>query len=368
MENTERKKSDKPRKPAARQKKRPVKKKDKSSLRRNLWLGAAALVVVIAAVMLWQGKRYLARFSPADGETTWVYIPSDATKEAVRDSLRSVLGDDFGGKVASIWSGEPQAAHGAYRVEPGARAFRVAKNIGRGLQSPVKVAFNNVRTVDQLSERLARKMEFSADDFKAGFDSVADARGISPEMLVTFIFPDTYEAFWTDSPAKLLSRLESAHSRFWNDKRKDKASELGLTPETAYILASIVEEESGKADERPVIGRLYLNRLHKGMPLQADPTVKFANGDFAARRITGAMLRKDSPYNTYRNKGLPPGPIRLVEASTIDGILNSEPHSYIYMCAKADFSGRHAFASDYAEHQRNAASYHKALDERGIKK
>jgi hypothetical protein len=367
MENTERKKTDKSLKSAPHPRRRPAKKKSPSSSRRTLWLCVAAFVAVVSALLLWRGKIYLSGYAPEDGKAAWVYIPSGATKDAVCDSLKSALGKDFGGKVAAVWSGEPDVAHGAYKVEPGARAFRVAKNIGRGLQSPVKIAFNNVRTVEQLSERLSRRMEFSSDDFMADFDSVAKARGITPETLETYIFPDTYEAFWTDSPAKLLSRLESAHTRFWTDRRKSQATDLGLTPATAYILASIVEEESGNSDERPVIGRLYLNRLHKGMLLQADPTVKFANGDFAARRITGAMLRKESPYNTYRNKGLPPGPIRFVETATIDGILNSEPHSYIYMCAKADFSGRHAFASDYAEHQRNAAAYHKALDARGIK-
>lgn len=367
MDNTQRKNSDNTPRRSAHPRKRTVKKKGASSSRRKVWLAVVGAIVAVAALFMWYGKRYIARFSPDDGAAAWVYIPAGATNESVRDSLVSALGKDFGGDVASVWKGEPAAAHGAYKVEPGTRAFRVARNMSRGIQSPVRVSFNNIRTIDQLAQRLSRRMEFSTDGFLAACDSVAHARGMKADTLVTYIFPDTYEAFWTDTPVKLLSRLEAVHTRFWTDSRRDKAASLGLTPATAYILASIVEEESAKADERPVIGRLYLNRLKKGMPLQADPTVKFANGDFAARRITGAMLRKDSPYNTYRNKGLPPGPIRLVEPATIDGILNSEPHSYIYMCAKADFSGRHAFASDYAQHQRNAAAYHRALDARGIK-
>ena len=368
MTDTEKKAENKSRHAGARRKKNSRKNIKGGSLGRRILLGIAVLSVILGSIAVWRGRMYIAVYSPDDDAAGWVYIPAGATRESVRDSLESALGKDFGGKVASVWRGESSMARGAYRVEPGARAWRVAKKIGRGIQSPVKVSFNNMRTLEQLSERLAARMEFSADDFITACDSVAKARGMNRDTLATYLFPDTYEAFWTDSPARLLARMEEAHSRFWTPTRREKAAELGLTPAKAYILASIVEEESAKRDERPVIGRLYLNRLKNGMLLQADPTVKFACGDFAARRITGDMLRKDSPYNTYRVKGLPPGPIRLAEASTIDGILSSAPNSYIYMCAKADFSGRHAFASDYEEHRRNAAAYHKALDARGIKK
>ena len=160
----------------------------------------------------------------------------------------------------------------------------------------------------------------------------------------------------------------SAHrKKFWNDERRKKAAKLGLSPEEVHTLASIVEEESNKSDERPVIARLYLNRLGKNMFLQADPTVKFASGDFAARRVTHDMTLSDSPYNTYKHRGLPPGPIRIVEAATLDAVLDAPENNYLYMCAKPDFSGYHNFTDDYRRHTINAVLYHPALTNRGIK-
>lgn len=155
--------------------------------------------------------------------------------------------------------------------------------------------------------------------------------------------------------------------RFWTDDRREKARKLGLTPVEVATLASIVEEESAKPDEYPAIARLYMNRLKKGMLLQADPTVKYATGNFALRRITGEHLRTPSPYNTYLHPGLPPGPLRTPSKSTIDRVLSAPAHTYLYMCAKEDFSGYHNFASDYATHTANARRYQKELNRRGIK-
>jgi len=179
--------------------------------------------------------------------------------------------------------------------------------------------------------------------------------------------PDTYEFYWTSPADIIVEKLAFYRKKFWNDERLNKAQKLGLTPEHVHILASIVEEESNKSDERPVIARLYLNRLNKKMFLQADPTVKFALGDFAARRVTHQMTMSDSPYNTYKNHGLPPGPIRIAEAKTLDAVLDAPENNYLYMCAKPDFSGYHNFTNDYRRHTINAVLYHRALNERGIK-
>lgn len=165
----------------------------------------------------------------------------------------------------------------------------------------------------------------------------------------------------------MIHTLAGYRSKFWNEERKAKAKALGLSPEEVHTIASIVEEETNKRDEQPKVARLYINRLEKGMELQSDPTLKFASGNFAARRITGPLLKTESPYNTYRNKGLPPGPIRIAEAATLDAVLSAPKHNYLYMCAKADFSGYHEFATDYARHRINAARYHRALDARGIR-
>jgi UPF0755 protein len=165
----------------------------------------------------------------------------------------------------------------------------------------------------------------------------------------------------------VVNKLVDSRDAFWTTERRAAAKKMGLTPVEVAIVASIVEEESNKADERPLIARLYLNRYFIGMKLQADPTVKFAVGDFSLRRITGKHLTIDSPYNTYRNQGLPPGPIRIAEKTAMDAVLNAPQHSYLYMCAKEDFSGRHNFAEDYATHLQNARRYQDALNQRGIK-
>ncbi len=323
----------------------------------------AAVALIVAAVGLWWIYGVTRGY---DGErAAWVMIPRGATESELADSLRGSLGDRFGTKVASLLDGN--AVRGAYRVEPGEQAWRVARKIGKGRQTPVRLTFNNLRTLDQLAGTIAGKMEFSAEGFLAAADSLGRARGLSAAALPALFVPDTYDAYWTDSPAKVVAMLDRYSRRFWNDRRLGKAEALGLSPVEVATLASIVEEESNSAEERPLIARLYLNRLKRGMPLQADPTVKFACGDFAARRVTAAMLGTTSPYNTYRVKGLPPGPIRIPSKQGIDAVLDAPSHDWLYMCAKADFSGRHAFAADFATHTRNAAAYRRALDSRGIK-
>ena len=160
--------------------------------------------------------------------------------------------------------------------------------------------------------------------------------------------------------------MEKEHERFWNKDRRDKAQALGMTPIEVATLASIVEEETNASPEKPIVAGLYINRLHRGMPLQADPTVRFAVGDFERQRITHADLSINSPYNTYLHAGLPPGPIRIATPQGLDAVLNYARHNYLYMCAKEDFSGRHNFASNYAEHLRNARRYQQALNKRKI--
>lgn len=315
------------------------------------------VMMVVVAFGAWQYAALTAGF--AGEKAVWVRIPGGASVQQAKDSIVAALGPDFGGKVARLWNGNLTVSRGAYRIEPREKAWRVAKKIGQGRQTPVKVTFNNVRTFDRLAEILAAKMDFSKDDFLRDAAAMAAADSLTPEQFAVEFLPDTYEAYWTASTDELMSRIRAHYKRFWNESRRAKAEALGLTPMQVSVLASIVEEESNRRDERPVIARLYLNRLHRGIPLQADPTVKFAWGDQTVRRITGEMLAVDSPYNTYKVKGLPPGPIRLPEAATLDAVLNAPDHGYIYMCARPDGSGYHDFTADYATHLRNAANYRK---------
>ncbi len=336
---------------------------EKRNRKKLIVLASAALVTIVIAVII---LAYA--FKSYHGEGTVIYFPADATKEAVGDTLHNRLGE-FGDRTFSLWKklgGKPDRAFGAYRVSDGQSAAKLARRICTATQSPVKVTFNNVRTLDNLADRLARQMAFSREDFLAAADSVLSAEGYKPEEYPAIFLPDTYEFYWTISATTFVNKMLDQFHSFWNDERTAKAKALGLTPVEVSSLAAIVESESAKLDERPKIARLYLNRLKIGMRLQADPTVKFALGDFGLRRLMGRHLQVESPYNTYRHAGLTPGPIKIPSKRTLDDVLNAPQHDYIYMCAKEDFSGYHNFAVDYSTHMANARRYQAELNRRGI--
>ena len=319
------------------------------------------LIVVMLVVVAFGAWHYARLTASYRGENpVWVRIPGGASEPQAKDSIINALGPDRGPTVAQLWSGDVEKSAGAYLIEPRQRAWQIARRISRGQQTPVKVTFNNVRTLDELAERLAGRMDFSAEEFLKATAEVAARDSISTDALTARLLPDTYEAYWSDTPQRLIDKLLAHYRKVWTPDRLAKAEALGLSAMQVTILASIVEEETNKRDERPAVARLYLNRLAKGMPLQADPTVKFASGDFAAKRITGPMLAIDSPYNTYKYPGLPPGVIRLPELRSVDAVLNAPAHDYIYMCARADLSGYHDFTADYSRHLANAAAFRKA--------
>ncbi|MDE7451757.1 MAG: endolytic transglycosylase MltG [Paramuribaculum sp.] len=327
-------------------------------------------IIIIAAVML-IGAFGIFCFHSYRGDEVWIYIPKNATTEDIKKELTEKMGSGEATRVISLWTlmgGNPENAHGAYRFYPGAASIRIARRLQKGAQTPVKLTFNNARTLDELAAKIAKPMEFSADDFLNACSQDLPGYGFDDRRAYVAAFlPDSYEVYWTDSAEKVVEKLLKHRNSFWNDTRRQKAKALGITPVQASTLASIVEEESMKTDERPTIARLYLNRLHKGMKLQADPTVKFAVGDFSLRRILGKHLKVSSPYNTYQNAGLPPGPIRVASAATIDAVLDAPKNNYIYMCAREDFSGYHNFAADYDTHMANARRYQAELNKRGIK-
>lgn len=326
----------------------------------------AGFCLAIAAV--WCYSLLMARY---EYEPVRVNIAAGSSAEQVDSCLTADLGNSYGGKVACIWrlaGGNPAKAHGSYLVEPGTPAWKLANTIRHGRQTPVRFTFNNLRTTAQLAERADELMEFAAADFLAAADSLLPPRGYKDKAEYAAAFlPDTYEFYWTASPEHVVKTLADHRDKFWTPERRERAARLGLRPVDVATVASIAEEETADAAERGTVARLYINRLAKGMKLQADPTVKFAVGDFSLRRITGKHLATASPYNTYLNEGLPPGPIRIADARTLDAVLNAKPHDYLYMCAKEDFSGRHNFARDYATHSANARRYRQALDARGIK-
>src|SRR5690606_1228231 len=239
-----------------------------------------------------------------------------------------------------------------------------------GLQEPVKLRFQNIRLKKDFAGFLSTKLEPDSTSFinLLNNDSFSQTYGYNQENFFTMFIPNTYEFFWNTSAEDFLDRMHKEYTTFWNDERISKAKALNLTPIEVSNLAAIVKGEALHVDEMPKIAGLYINRLQKGMLLQADPTVIFATQDFSIRRVLNKHLRTDSPYNTYVYRGLPPGPIMMPSIAAIDAVLNYESHSYIYMCAKDDFSGYHLFANTMAEHLVNARKFQKALDARNIKR
>lgn len=309
--------------------------------------------------------------SPYKGtEAAWLYLPHGTSRSELNDQLLSVLGPKTGAATMTIYDAvakKDARIYGAYRIEPGTTAKDIARRLVRHRQTPIRLTFNNVRTLPQLADRISSQMEFSPENFMAALDSILPPAGFkSPKEYPAAFLPDTYEFYWTTPAGDTVEKLLATRNNFWTPERRNRARELGITPVEAATLASIAEEETNNRDERGTVARLYLNRVHKSMKLQADPTVKFALGDFGLRRIRAEHLKVNSPYNTYKVNGLPPGPIRIATAETIDALLNSKPHNWIYMCAKEDFSGTHNFASDYATHTANARRYRQALNQRGI--
>jgi UPF0755 protein len=258
---------------------------------------------------------------------------------------------------------------GRYTIHPKMNNYDLLNNLRRGHQELVRVTFNNIRIKKELAECLGDQLMLNDEDLMALLDDDAfcDSMGFTPQTIQAMFIPNTYEIYWNISVAKLMQRMQREYSLFWTDARRDKAGIIGITPVEVATLASIVEEESAVPEEYPVIAGLYINRLHRGIPLQADPTVKYATGNFALTRILYEHLHVDSPYNTYLHGGLPPGPIRIPSITGINAVLNYRKHNYLYMCAKEDFSGRHNFAVTLAEHNRNADRYRAALNRLGIR-
>ncbi|KUK77305.1 MAG: Aminodeoxychorismate lyase, partial [Proteiniphilum acetatigenes] len=257
---------------------------------------------------------------------------------------------------------------GRYAIREGMTMPDVIRMLRSGNQAPLNITFNNIRTPEDLAGRLSGQLMIDSLTLLETLrdHTVAEKLGFNNETILAMFIPNTYEVYWDMNAEELMQRMKKEYERFWNDNRRKKAEERGLSPVEIAILASIVEEEATYADEYPIVAGLYLNRLKKGMRLEADPTVKFAVGDFSLRRILYKHLEVESPYNTYKREGLPPGPIRIPSIAAIDATLSAQQHNYLFMCAKDDLSGRHNFAVTHAEHMRNAARYQRALNQRGI--
>jgi UPF0755 protein len=303
-----------------------------------------------------------------DQETNYTLkIPRDADFKYVSDELflKAVINDALSfGFVAKVMGYQEKVKPGLYVISPRLSNLQLVRMLRAGSQTPVRITFNNVRTKEDLAEKITANLEISETEFLTLIqDSVTIQKfGFESETIMSMFVPNTYEVWWNLSAEGLMDKMYQEYQAFWTEERKNKATKIGLSQKEVSTLASIVQAESQKSDERPKIAGVYLNRLRIGMPLQADPTLVFAIGDFSIKRVLNVHKESDSPYNTYKFTGLPPGPINLPDVNSLNAVLNAENHTYLYFCAKEDFSGYHSFANSLSEHNANARRYQNALN------
>jgi UPF0755 protein len=329
------------------------------------------LLVVLAIVSA--AFFYTVFLRPAtsfNAEQATFYIPTKKAdkrfvKELVRKHLKPVQFTTF--LALSDWTGYwEDIKPGRYVIDKNTSVFSIFRKLKGGRQTPVELTINKFRTKRELAKYVGGKLECTEADiyrYISNNDSIQPF-GVNQETLMTLIIPNTYEIYWNSSPSDFMKRMNKESNAFWTDSRIDNAKLLGLSKAEVITIASIVEEETNNKEEKPTMASVYINRLKKGMALGADPTIKFALGDFSIRRVTFKHISStaSSPYNTYRNKGLPPGPICTPSISSIDAVLKAEKTDFLFFCANADFSGSHSFASTEDEHFENARKYRRALD------
>ncbi len=257
---------------------------------------------------------------------------------------------------------------GRYELTKGMTTNELVNMLRSGAQGPVNITFNNVRFKEELAGKVSKYIEADSVSILNLFSNEEQIKnwGFTTETFRTMFIPNTYEMYWTTSAQDFAERMHTEYQKFWNEERRTKAEALNISPAEVSILASIVQSETIKKEELPRVAGLYVNRLKRGILLQADPTVKYAVGDFSIKRVLNKHLEIESPYNTYKYVGLPPGPICFPDISSINAVLNYEDHKFLYMCAKEDFSGYHNFARTLRQHNKNADKYRKALNDRRI--
>jgi UPF0755 protein len=335
-----------------------------------------SLIVVgaVAGFFLW--GKYQAISSPnvpADLPNNIVEIPTNSTfLEVVKILLENGQIEDTVSfrEVAELMKYKKTTMRaGRYKIESGWSNRGLITHLRGGKQAPVKVVLNTGRFVEDIASKAAKTIEADSTDLAQLFhnQSIITSKGFSDETLMSLFIPNTYEFFWNTNAENFLEKMIREHGVFWKkNNREKKAASMNMSKEEVYTLASIIERETNANSEKPRIAGVYLNRLRKGMLLQADPTAVFATRDFTARRVLYKHIKFDSRYNTYKYAGLPPGPISIASISSIDAVLNSETHEYIYFCAKPDNSGLHAFAKTLTGHNRNANKFRSWLNQQRI--
>lgn len=304
-------------------------------------------------------------------ESKALIIPTGASFKDVQNELydgrylNDLVSFSF---LAKLMDYDTSIKPGLYLIQKDMTNYDVVRMLRAGEQTPINITFTNVRMSGDLPEKITANLEMKPEDFLKVIrtDSLIEANGFDSLNIVSMFIPNTYQMYWTIKPEALFHRMKKEYDRFWNEKRLTKAKEIGLSPKEVSVMASIVQAEVSVGDELPTVAGLYMNRINKGYLLGADPTLVFANQDFEIRRVLNKHKEIDSPYNTYKYAGLPPGPINMPTIQALEAVLNYEKHRYLYMCAKEDFSGRHNFATNLQDHNRNAARFQHAMNKAGI--
>ncbi|WP_053002425.1 endolytic transglycosylase MltG [Kordia jejudonensis] len=331
-------------------------------------IGIASVFVYPKASMYFYGKKT----SPITKDTDF-YVKTDALFSEVMQNLKAngIIDnvDNFSEYAAFRNLKQSTLEAGKYSFPKAVTYSTILENLRQGNgEREVQITFNNARTKKEVAEKIAVNLELTAEDIlqRITDEKFTSKYGFTPTTINTMFIPNTYNAYWDISADDLIAKLAKEYKRFWTPARKAKAKAMNMSQTEVSILASIVLSETIKMDEAPKIAGVYVNRLKRGIPLDADPTLKWILGNFEIKRILNKDKELDSPYNTYKNRGLPPGPIYIPSEQYIDAVLNYEKHEYIFFCAKEDFSGYSNFAKTNRQHEINARKYHKALNERNI--
>ncbi|TSD66380.1 endolytic transglycosylase MltG [Inquilinus sp. KBS0705] len=333
-----------------------------------------ALVVIIVVSLAATGVFYYLRFFGPNvtDKQEYLYIRTGWGYNDVYKTIKEqgIVNDTTTFAWAASNMKYVKIKPGKYRLKAGMSNRSLINMLKAGNQEPVTVSFHNLRLKEQFAGFISKKLEPDSVAFLRLLDSAQFAAqyGFTTDNIYTVFIPNSYQVYWNTTPEKFFKRMYDNYQAFWTPERKQKAAALNLNEQQVSVLASIVDAEALHDDEMPIIAGLYLNRLQKGMKLQADPTVIFAMNDFTIKRVLNRYLAKDSPYNTYLYKGLPPGPVMMPSVNAINAVLDHKKTDYIYMCAKEDFSGYHNFATNEADHKINARKFQQALNERNIKR
>ena len=291
----------------------------------------------------------------------------ELTNQLIEDTLlNDVISFSF---LSKLMKYSENIKEGAYKIKMNMSNYDLISMLRAGDQTPINITFSYSRKINDLAQKISEKLKISEKDLMDFITENSQSNyGFDNQNIIGMFLPDTYEVYWDITPKNLLDRMKSEYDKFWNSERTTKLERVNLSKNEVITLASIVASETNKIDEADRIAGVYINRLRKNMLLQADPTLIYAANDFSIRRVLNKHKKIKSPYNTYMNKGLPPGPIRLSPKKYIDAVLNFENHRFIFFCAKDDFSGYHEFAITLSEHNKNARKFQRALNKRKIYK